>query len=426
VWKDVSTLEQQVPGRRRIRWWTALGAGIAVVGAMLSVSYYASADEGPDALAAAARWPNDQGPDPECQGAPAKRSNGNDKRGQSTVDPAASGATDSTVDPRSSASSGARKASTAPSPAPSKAPSKAPVPDKCHGDMGGPATGDFVDIRQVQPDRGNGVRNGRNASTGAFVSQCGSNKEGHHNSDNFIVAPGVTNGAHHVHDYVGNVSTDGNSTNDSLAAAGTTCRFGDKSAYYWPVLRRTAGQGPDVNKAGGGLDGNVGTILEPTAVRLEFTGNSQSKVQGLPQFIRIITGDAKALTNGPANARAKWTCTGFTNRTTTKYPVCPLGSQIQRVLDFPSCWDGKNTDSANHRAHIVFPLDNGKCPRKTTAVPRLRMTISYDRQAAGQFALDSFPEQLHNPTTDHGDFTNVMSAQLMNFVVGCLNSGRRC
>ncbi|MFG2043415.1 DUF1996 domain-containing protein [Dactylosporangium sp. NPDC048998] len=116
----------------------------------------------------------------------------------------------------------------------------------------------------------------------------------------------------------------------------------------------------------------------------------------------------------------------LTNRTTTKYPVCPQGSQIQRILDFPSCWDGKNTDSANHRSHIVFPNADGKCPRRTSAVPRLRMTISYDRQAAGTFALDSFPEQLHSPITDHGDFANVMAPQLMNFVVGCINSGRRC
>ncbi|WP_432981765.1 DUF1996 domain-containing protein [Dactylosporangium sp. CA-233914] len=421
----MSRLEQQRPGRRRVRWWTAAGAGIVVIGAMLSVSYYASAEEGPDALAEAARWPNDQGPAPECAGTPAKRqnnngnaNNSNGNNGKPTGRPTASAK--STVDPNTSAPSSASPTSAAPSPTSTK------VPDKCHADMGGPVGGDFVDIRQVQPARGNGNRNGRNAATGTFVSQCGTNKEGHHNSDNFIVAPGVTNGAHHVHDYVGNVSTDGNSTNESLAAAGTTCRFGDKSAYYWPVLRRTNRQGPDANQDGGGLDGNLGQILEPTGVRLEFSGNSQSKVRAMPQFIRIITGDAKALTNGPANARAKWTCSGFTNRTTTKYPVCPQGSQIQRVLEFPSCWDGKNIDSANHRSHIVFPLASGKCPKKTVAVPRLTMTLSFDRQAAGQFALDSFPEQLHNPNTDHGDFTNVMSTQLMNYAVACINSGRRC
>ena len=82
-------------------------------------------------------------------------------------------------------------------------------------------------------------RPGRNASRGTFTSQCGRNADGaHRNSDNFITSPGVSNAAHHTHDYVGNLSTDGNSTNESLAAAGTTCRFGDKSTYFWPVSER--------------------------------------------------------------------------------------------------------------------------------------------------------------------------------------------
>lgn len=369
----MSTLQQR--RRRRIRWWTTLATAIVVIGTILSVTHVATAEEEPDALALAAKIPNDQGPAPECAG--------------------------------------------------SKGGHVHTVPDKCHADMGGPANGDFIDIRQVRP-AGRGSRAGRQASTGTFVSVCGTNAEGHHNSDNFIVAPGVTNGAHHTHDYVGNVSADGNSTNDSLAAAGTTCVKDDRSTYYWPVLRRTGKQGSDQNADGGGKDGNVGIILKPASVRLEFGGNSQAKVRAMPQFLRVITGDAKALTNGPTNARAKWTCSGFTNRTTTKYPLCPQGSQIQRILEFPSCWDGKNTDSANHRSHIVFPNSSGRCSRGTVAVPQLRMVLSYERQNGTGFALDSFPEQLHAPITDHGDFANVMSAQLMNFAVQCINSGRRC
>ncbi|MEK8169601.1 hypothetical protein NKH77_06690 [Streptomyces sp. M19] len=80
------------------------------------------------------------------------------------------------------------------------------------------------------------------ASTGTFVSDCGRNENGHLNPDNVIVAPGVSNGAHHMHDYVGNKSTNAFSTNDSLANAGTTCANGDKSTHYWPVLRLLDGQ----------------------------------------------------------------------------------------------------------------------------------------------------------------------------------------
>jgi hypothetical protein len=301
------------------------------------------------------------------------------------------------------------------------------VPARCHMDMGGPKASDFVDIRRVAPNVALPAP-GRNASTGTFRVSCGVNDEGRHNSDNVIVAPGVVNGAHHVHDYVGNDSTSGASTDESLSAAGTTCDGGDLSTYYWPVLRQRGTVGPDADADGGGRDGNVGQILTASSAEIVYRGNPRSKVTAMPRFLRIITGDAKAFTNGPANANAKWSCTGFGNRTTTKYPLCPRGSKVLRIADFQSCWDGKNTDSANHRSHIVFQLpdNSGRCPKNTVAVPQLTIKLAYDVPPGRSFALDGFPEQLHNPITDHNDFINVMPDDLMAFATECINSGRDC
>ncbi|WP_182898819.1 DUF1996 domain-containing protein [Microbispora sp. H10830] len=286
----------------------------------------------------------------------------------------------------------------------------------------GPALEDFVDIRQVPPGD-TGVRAGR----GSFTSRCGRNENGHRNSDNHIVTPGVSNGAHHVHDYVGNLTTNGFSTDESLAAGGTTCRFGDRSAYFWPVLRaRGAGTGAGTDEPGGASEGNVGRILLARSVTLQFRGNPVSRVVAMPRFLRMITGDAKAATNGGANARAQWTCTGFTDRLTSRYPLCPRGGPVLRVLDFPSCWDGRNTDSATHRTHVVFPGANGACPAGTRAIPQLRMTLAYSVPSGPSFAVDSFPEQRHNPITDHADFENVMPDRLMSTVVSCVNRGLRC
>ncbi|MFG3436010.1 DUF1996 domain-containing protein [Nonomuraea sp. NPDC047897] len=305
--------------------------------------------------------------------------------------------------------------------------SPSPSPTRTDGNGGGedcadlgPFVTDFVDIRQVQPTSIDPPR-GRRGSRGSFVSRCGTNQNGHNNPDNFIVAPGVSNGAHHLHDYVGNLSTDAFSTDQSLAAAGTTCRLGDRSTYFWPVLRDRK-----VDDNIEDPDGNVGRVLRPRQVILQFRGNSVSRVSPMPRFLRLITGDAKAATNGGANARAAWTCSGFNNRITTKYPLCPRGSQVVRILDFPSCWDGQNTDSANHRSHVVFPDQSGACPQGTRAIPQLRMTLTYSVPQGPSYALDAFPEQLHNPITDHADFANVMPDRLMRFVVDCINRGRRC
>ncbi|MQY02473.1 DUF1996 domain-containing protein [Actinomadura macrotermitis] len=290
----------------------------------------------------------------------------------------------------------------------------------------GPDAGDFADIRSAP--RTAGARPNGSASRGSFTSRCGRNQNGHHNPDNFIVAPGVSNGAHHIHDYVGNLTTDGFSTDQSLAAGGTTCARGDRSAYFWPVLRLRAGQDGSGQAAQSAKDGNVGKVVTPRSARMQFLGNPGSKVTAMPRFMRIITGDAKAGTNGTANAHARWTCSGFGDRAfTDKYPLCPGGSRVTRVLDFPSCWDGRNTDSANHRTHVVFPDGQGRCPGGTKAIPQLRMTLEYDVPAkAPAFAVDSFPEQGHDPVTDHADFENVMPAGLMRQVVSCLNGGRGC
>ncbi|GAB2584385.1 DUF1996 domain-containing protein [Streptomyces capparidis] len=292
----------------------------------------------------------------------------------------------------------------------------------------GPVASDFVDITKVQPNV-QGKRNRGGASTGTFTSRCGTNENGHFNSDNMIVAPGVSNGAHHMHDYVGNLTTDGFSTNESLAAAGTTCTNGDKSAYFWPVLRVQDGtQERDAAAPGGGTEGNVGRIVKPSEAQIFFQGNPRAKVTAMPRFLRIITGDAKAHTNGTANANASWSCTGFENRVQLKdkYPLCPAGSKVVRTFKFQSCWDGQNIDSANHRTHVAFAAADGSCPQGFRAIPQLVQRLVYDVPAQPNFAVDSFPEQLHKPVTDHGDFVNVLSDRQNRQVANCLNSGRRC
>jgi hypothetical protein len=114
----------------------------------------------------------------------------------------------------------------------------------------------------------------------------------------------------------------------------------------------------------------------------------------------------------------------------SKYVICPKGSKVKRIHDFPSCWDGKNTDSANHRTHIVFSDKAGKCPQGFKNVPQLQVTLVYnvpqDVQQKGQYKVDAFAQEKHNPRSDHDDFGNVMSKKIMNRLVNCVNSGKAC
>jgi hypothetical protein len=185
---------------------------------------------------------------------------------------------------------------------------------------------------------------------------------------------------------------------------------------------------------GGSADGNVGSILQPASATIKFIKGGSDDVTAAPQFLRIITGDAKAFTNGDANANASWSCEGFENKVQLKdkYPICPEGAQTIRTFKFQNCWDGQNTDSGNHRDHMSFQEEDGSCPDGFQAIPQLTHRLAYDipqeslLNADTPFAVDSFQEQLHKPITDHDDFINVMPEDLMNKTVDCVNGNEKC
>ena len=448
----------------------------------------------------------------------------------------------------------------------------------------------FIDINKV-PSGNNVSKLAKQGAQGSFTVNCGTNADGsHQNPDNFIAQPGIKNGAQHLHDYVGNLTTNSDSSIQSLLKGGTTCKNGDKSAYFWPVIRidkednvanaqenqqaqqkqkgKTADvqgqdeaaaaadqaaaqdqnaqdqnaqdpnaqdpnaqdpnaqdqQGTKQNKkkntgggnAGGGnqnaqqqdqnnqqqnqnqkkqnnnqqnqnnqqqnqnqnqnqqqakaqaakdkaaqaakdkaaadkaaadaaaqqelggpegankeVGDNDGEIIEPESATLKFISGGADKVVQMPFGLKILYGDAKQTTNGPANARPSWTCTGFEDRLTDLYPICPQGSKVERIHNFPNCWDGKNTDSANHRTHIVFPDRNSNnCPKGFVKVPQLQITLVYDVpqdvQQNGQYKVDAFAQEAHNPRSDHDDFANVMSNAIMKRLTNCINSGKKC
>ncbi|MDH6216524.1 DUF1996 domain-containing protein [Streptomyces pseudovenezuelae] len=321
--------------------------------------------------------------------------------------------------------------------APSADPS---APANIGGQAGnGPVAADFVDITKAANNVQGKPQQQQAGSTGTFTTKCGVNANKNHNTDNVIVAPGVTNGAHHLHDYVGNQKVDAFATNDSLAAEQTSCQNqSDSSAYYWPVVRIQDGTKDfDQNADGGGKEGNVGKILTPQSAEIKYVGSPASKVTAMPQFLRIITGDAKTTTNGLANANAHWSCTGFEDKVqlTEQYPICPQGSNVVRTFAFQSCWDGTNIDSANHRTHVAFADPaSGVCGNGFKAIPQLTMRLVYkinpptlqNGQVKNAYAVDGFPEQLHKSATDHDDFIAVFKNGLANKIANCINSGKKC
>ena len=308
----------------------------------------------------------------------------------------------------------------------------------------GPVAADFVDITTVRPTspaNGNGfAANGGYGSTGTFITYCGVNGNKLYNSDNVIVAPGVDQrrpprarlrrqpGQRRVLQRpatspgAGPAARTGRQVDLLLAGAAPAGR-------HQGVRRRQAGRrrrGQHRHDP----DGPAGRPWSSSAAR-------RGKVVAMPQFLRIITGDAKAFTNGTANANASWSCTGFENKVqlTDKYPLCPAG---QRAWCAPSSSRAAGTARTSTAPTTVrtWPSPTPTATART-ASRRFRSWCSAwcttwrtrASRTAGQTRrsrVDGFPEQLHKPVTDHGDFINVFDAKLMNKMVQCINTGRKC
>ncbi|KAK0477151.1 hypothetical protein EDD18DRAFT_1211617 [Armillaria luteobubalina] len=81
-------------------------------------------------------------------------------------------------------------------------------------------------------------------------------------------------------------------------------------------------------------------------------------------------------------------CLNF-NGVSTKYNELPINqdcsSGIRSQINFPSCWDGKNVDSEDHKSHVAFPStgpDNGTCddPNYPVTIPRIFMEVYWVTQ----------------------------------------------
>ena len=290
--------------------------------------------------------------------------------------------------------------------------------------------GDYVDISDVEANGNIGEGGVFNDAQGTYTVDCGVSD--HNNSDNYMAAPGKENGAQHVHDYVGNQTTDANSDDDPLQEAAdagqTSCVNGDGSAFFWPVLRDINGASPDEGENGGSLDGNVGSIIKPASADLTFHGHGDREITAMPSHLMMIMGNAKQGAQDGKNVNAKYTCSGQgnENRITEQYPICGPGEQLTRILDYPSCWDGENLESKDFRSHIFFPDDQGNCESDQEPIPALRITLKYDQPEGRTFQIDSFPNEQHDPRTDHSDFHNIASQASNDAGAQCINENQDC
>ncbi|ETN40440.1 uncharacterized protein HMPREF1541_04717 [Cyphellophora europaea CBS 101466] len=172
-----------------------------------------------------------------------------------------------------------------------------------------------------------------------------------------IVQPGAV--SNHVHTIMGGngfaPTMDYNSTQASTCSSCTV--IGDNSNYWIPALYYQAEDGSfeSVDQVGGA-----------TVYYLQRGGRGES-LKAFPAGFRMVAGNPFKRSGGNdfASQAISYNCLGTSNPETPYFPNynCPSGLRAQ--VFFPSCWNGKDLDSPDHKSHMSYPTgayNNGACP----------------------------------------------------------------
>jgi len=236
-----------------------------------------------------------------------------------------------------------------------------------------------------------------------FATRC---PISHQLADDPIVKSNLA-GASHSHDFFGNTRTNAFSTLTSLSKATTTCvNKLDKSGYWAPSLS---------------LNGRSVLPSHATIYWYRPSVKPNVTIKTIPAGLEVVAGDAHA-TMPQSTKITTWDCGPDVNiPAASTVPTCPMPTLMLHVM-FPSCWNGKDLDSPDHKSHLAY-LSGGACPRAyPVPIPRLRLNVSYDIKGGPGVALASGGQ-----FSGHADFFNAWNpSELQRLITKCLNGGLVC
>ncbi|KAK3996576.1 hypothetical protein QBC44DRAFT_231537 [Cladorrhinum sp. PSN332] len=234
----------------------------------------------------------------------------------------------------------------------------------------------------------------------------------------------------HVHQIVG-----GNSFNASMdfpahdlvkESTCTSCTFSEDFSNYWTaVLYFKARNGTyrrvrQFPNAGLRTDGGVTVYYIPPY-------DGKTTVTAFKPGFRMLVGDAGLRQNRGMQKQLCHRClsAGYdrggapcTGADTTHLPNKFCEGGIRTTITFPTCWDGKNLDSPDHKSHVAYPAtgsfeSTGTCPTShPVRLPQLMYEVMWDTQEFNDKSL--WPEDGSQPFywstgdsdgySQHGDY----------------------
>ncbi|KAI0970673.1 hypothetical protein F4678DRAFT_435906 [Xylaria arbuscula] len=250
-----------------------------------------------------------------------------------------------------------------------------------------------------------------------------------------LVNPGVVMSPH-VHQVVG-----GNSFQASMNPSAfnlvsnstcTSCTFSEDFSNYWTAVmyfrarNGTYKRVPQFSNIGLRAVGGITVYYIPPY-------DGKTNVTAFKDGFRMLVGDADLQTStgmqrqlchrcystadnaGVAGVSGGAPCTGSD---TQSFPAKPCDGGIRTTITFPTCWDGKNVDSPDHKSHVSYPQSGtfesvGPCPSThPVRLPQLMYEVMWDTQQFND--PDLWPEDGSQPFvwstgdskgySQHGDY----------------------
>ncbi|KAM7216099.1 protein of unknown function (DUF1996) domain containing protein [Rhypophila decipiens] len=191
--------------------------------------------------------------------------------------------------------------------------------------------------------------------------------------------------------------------NITATATCTTCTFTEDLSNYWTAVLFFRHRNGSYHRAP--LMGNLGLEGQRGGMTVYYTApyDKKTKVTAFKPGFRMLVGDPSLRSQNPnegeynsiafrcfttpwgpappnsAIGDPKWDTHAFPNT------PCPYGLRINNF--FPTCWDGVNVDSPDHKSHVAFPVNGtfesgGVCPDShPVRLPQVRYETIWDTSA---------------------------------------------
>ncbi|WP_448566130.1 DUF1996 domain-containing protein [Thalassotalea ganghwensis] len=192
-----------------------------------------------------------------------------------------------------------------------------------------------------------------------------------------IVYPGQEDVAH-LHRFYGNTLVDHDTTMESLYSTGeSSCQGGalNRSSYWVPALLAPvfdSSTGEKIYDEDGQqrwqvVPAVVGNDDEAHEIFYYSAGiDDIEAIQPIPAGLRMIAGDHMAQPGAEQDLSVvRWHCQSWESNDATNprfsasIPECVAPDRVRMDIFFPSCWNGVDLDSSDHKSHMAYPVNNG-------------------------------------------------------------------